>query len=289
MVYPKRILITGVTGTLGTTLTRLLLKDPDVDEIIGISRDEQKQRQIPTHPILKLRLADIRDPAAVARAIGSKPIDYIFHLAALKCVDTLEYHPYEAFQTNVIGTQNMVDIADQLDAKLTFTSTDKACYPVNAYGQSKALAEKIVLNAGHTVCRYGNVLGSRGSFLPSLILSLKTEGKAYLTHPDMTRFWMSAGQVAQFVKDAGRESKSGLKVPQGLQACDMPSFIKAVASFCGVEKYEIEEIGVRPGEKFHETLVTKEEGSLVTSEDRDRQFHFKSLQRFIIDVMKEDI
>jgi FlaA1/EpsC-like NDP-sugar epimerase len=183
----------------------------------------------------------------------------------------------------------MVDIATQYDSKLTLTSTDKACYPINAYGQSKALAEKIVLNAGHTVCRYGNVLGSRGSFLPSLILSLKTEGKAYLTHPDMTRFWMSAGQVATFVKDAGSQSEGGLKIPEGLQACSMPDFIKAVASFCGVEKYEVEEIGVRPGEKFHETLVTQEEGGLVTSGDKDRQFHFKSLQRFIIDVMKEDI
>jgi FlaA1/EpsC-like NDP-sugar epimerase len=289
MTHSKRVLITGVTGTLGTTLVRLLLQDENLDEIVGISRDEQKQRQIPTHPKLKLRLADIRDPASVQRALGSDPVDYIFHLAALKCVDTLEYHPYEAFQTNVVGTQNMVDIAEQYGAKLTFTSTDKACYPINAYGQSKALAEKIVLNAGHTVCRYGNVIGSRGSFLPSLILSLKTEGKAYLTHPNMTRFWMSAGQVALFVRDAGRESKGGLKVPEGLRACDMPTFIKAVASFCGVEKYEVEEIGVRPGEKFHETLVTAEEGGRVDSSDRERQFHFKSLQRFIIDIMKEDV
>jgi FlaA1/EpsC-like NDP-sugar epimerase len=204
-------------------------------------------------------------------------------------VDTLEFHPYEAFQTNVLGTQNMVDLAQQYGAKLTFTSTDKACYPINAYGQSKALAEKIVLNAGGTVCRYGNVLGSRGSFLPSLILSLKTEGKAYLTHPEMTRFWMSAGQVAQFVREAGQQSKGGLKVPEGLQACTMPDFIKATASFCGVERYEVEEIGVRPGEKFHETLITAEEGGRVDSCDRDRQFHFKSLQRFIIDVMKEDL
>jgi FlaA1/EpsC-like NDP-sugar epimerase len=285
----RRVLITGITGTLGTTLTRLLLQDDNLDEIVGVSRDEQKQRQMPTHPKLKLRLADVRDANSVARALGSEPVDYIFHLAALKCVDTLEFHPHEALQTNVIGTQNMLDIAQQYGAKLTFTSTDKACYPVNAYGQSKALAEKMVLNAGHTVCRYGNVLGSRGSFLPSLILSLKTEGKAYLTHPDMTRFWMSAGQVALFVRDAGRQSKGGLKVPDGLQACSMPDFIKAVASFTGVERYEVEEIGIRPGEKFHETLVTAEEGGLITSADRERQFHFKSLERFIVDVMKEDI
>jgi UDP-glucose 4-epimerase len=284
----RRVLLTGVTGTLGTTLSRMLLEDPMIDEVIGISRDEQKQRQMPTHPKMKLKIADVRDAAGMARVLGSKKIDYIFHLAALKCVDTLEFHPYEAYQTNVVGTQNVVDLAEAYESKIIFTSTDKACYPVNAYGQSKALAEKVVLNAGHTVVRYGNVLGSRGSFLPNLILSLKTEGKAYLTHPEMTRFWMSASQVAKFVRDAGAKStEAGLKVPQGIQASSLKNFIKAVASFCGVEKYEIEEIGMRPGEKLHETLLTREEGGMVTSEDRELQFDYKSLERFIVDVLKD--
>jgi len=285
----NRILITGITGTLGTTLTRLLLQDPNLGEIIGISRDEQKQRQMIQHPKLRLRLADVRDMGGLARVAGNEPIDYIFHLAALKCVDTLEFHPYEAYKTNICGTQNIVDLADAIGAKVVFTSTDKACHPINVYGQSKALAERIVLRAGHTVCRYGNVLGSRGSFLPSLILSLKTEGIARLTHPDMTRFWMSAGQVARFVRDAAKQTRPGLKVPTGIQACKITEFIKAVASFCGVEKYVTEDIGIRPGEKLHETLTIAEEGGLVTSNDKERQFHFRSLERFIIDVMKEDI
>ena len=281
-----KILITGVTGTLGSMLSRMLLEDVD-NEIVGISRDEQKQRQVPTHPRLKLRLADIRDGGSVARVVGSEKIDYIFHLAALKCVDTLEYHPYEAIQTNVLGTQNMVDIADSYQSRLVFTSTDKACYPVNAYGCSKALAEKIVLDAGHAVVRYGNVLGSRGSFLPNLILSLKTEGKAYITHKDMTRFWMSASGAAHFVRDVGLSHLDGVKVPEKIQASSISNFVKAVASFCGVEKYEIGEIGIRPGEKLSETLVTKEEGGMITSADKDVQFNYKSLERFIIDVLKD--
>lgn len=287
----NRILITGVTGTLGQELCRRFLADPACGEIIGISRDEQKQRQMPTHPKLKLRLADVRDFSAVARVINNQKLDYIFHLAALKCVDTLEFHPYESLQTNVIGTQNMCDIAETTGtSKLIFTSTDKACYPVNAYGQSKALAEKIVLNAGYTVVRYGNVLGSRGSFLPNLILSLKTEGKAYLTHPDMTRYWMSIEQVAAFVAVSATSSSEGgsIKVPDKIKASSVKNFIAAVAAFCGVEKYEIVEVGIRPGEKLHETLVTSEEGGLRTSADRDVQFHPETLKRFIIDVLKEE-
>ena len=285
-----RIVITGITGTLGTALSWVLCSDPAVTEVIGISRDEQKQRQMPVHPKLKLRLADIRDPAAVSRSLGHEKIDLIYHLAALKCVDTLEFNPYECYMTNVIGTQNMVDIADQFDCKMVFTSTDKACYPINAYGYSKALAEKIVLNPAshgkkHTVVRYGNVMGSRGSLLPNLIMSLKTEGKAYLTHNDMTRFWMSAGQVVKFVRDAGFSETTGLKIPDGIQSSSVREFIAATASYIGLDKYEVEEIGIRPGEKIHETLTTAEEGQLITSEDRDRRFDPKSLERFLIDSL----
>jgi FlaA1/EpsC-like NDP-sugar epimerase len=193
----EQVLVTGITGTLGAALSELLMSRGI--KVLGVSRDEQKQRQLPQNELLSLRLADVRDPGALQRVIGGKEISTVYHLAALKCVDTLEFHPYEALQTNVHGTQNVVDLADMIGANLVFTSTDKACYPINAYGASKALAEKIVLGAGHTVVRYGNVLGSRGSFLPNLILSLKTEGKAYLTDKNMTRFWMSVKQAADLV------------------------------------------------------------------------------------------
>jgi FlaA1/EpsC-like NDP-sugar epimerase len=283
----KRILITGITGTLGTALTRFLLRDPET-EIIGVSRDEQKQRQMPTHERLRLAIADVRDGHAVSRAIGNKDLHGIFHLAALKCVDTLEFNPEEAIKTNVGGTSNMLDIADQYGAKLVLTSTDKACYPVNAYGASKYLAERIVLQAGHTAVRYGNVIGSRGSFVPNLILSLKTEGKAYLTHPEMTRFWMSVDQVVQFVVKAMMNPDKPKKTitPPGIQASSLKEFIKAVAAFCAVENYEIEEIGIRPGEKLHEVLVTREEGGLITSADKDLQFDNQTLIRFIDEALR---
>ena len=281
------ILITGVTGTLGTELSRALAKEPNT-KILGISRDEQKQRQVPEHPRIRLRLADVRDPLSIYRAIGPRKVDKIYHLAALKCVDTLEHQPDEALATNVIGTQNILDIAQDLGAKVIFTSTDKACYPVNAYGQSKALAEKMVLNRGHIVARYGNVLGSRGSFLPNLILSLKSEGKAYITDPYMTRFWMSVDQVTNFVIKAGELEGSGIKIPDGIQSCKITDFVDAVATFLGVSRYETETIGIRPGEKLYETLRTSEEGDILTSSDKAHRFDKKSLVRFISDVMKGD-
>lgn len=281
----KHVMITGITGTLGTALRELLLSRGI--KVLGISRDEQKQRQIPVNELLTLRLADVRDPGAMQRVIGNNNIDTIFHLAALKCVDTLEFHPYEALQTNVHGTQNVVDLAGMLGADLVLTSTDKACYPVNAYGASKSLAEKIVIGAGHTVVRYGNVLGSRGSFLPNLILSLKTGGKARLTDKRMTRFWMSVGQAAHLV--LGSVGKPGLIIPNGIRACALPAFAEAVATFCGVERYEIEEIGARPGEKLHETLQASEEGEMIRSDAMGLQFGKGELLEFITNVMTGEL
>jgi UDP-N-acetylglucosamine 4,6-dehydratase len=278
----KRVLITGVTGTMGQELSRLLLKHGY--HVTGISRDEQKQQQLPVHENLDLRIADVRDGASVARV--AQRIDLVFHLAALKCVDVLEYHPYEAFQTNVIGTQNVIDIAEAQGANLVFTSTDKACYPVNNYGMTKALAERMVVNAGYTVARYGNVLGSRGSFLPSLILSLKTNSRIRITHHEMTRFWMSAPQVSSFLLECASGKPGGVKIPNGIRASSIIAFAGAVAKFCGIEKYRTEYIGIRPGEKLHETLQTAEEGGIISSKDTHRHFDQQTLNRFIIDVLK---
>jgi UDP-glucose 4-epimerase len=280
------MLITGITGTLGTELTHLLLNQGH--HVLGISRDEQKQRQVAPHKNLTLRLADVRDPQAVMRVIGNRRIDRIFHLAALKCVDTLEQHPDEAIATNVMGTQNMLDIAEQYSARMILTSTDKACYPINSYGASKSLAEKMTLQRGQIVCRYGNVIGSRGSFIPSLILSLKTEGKAWITDPEMTRFWMSVRQVADFVYDCSTREGGKIKIPGGLQAATTEELVSAVAAFCGVERYDVEITGIRPGEKKHECLRTAEEGELLTSDMQHVRFLPESLRKFIIDVLKGD-
>lgn len=282
-----KIMITGITGTLGTELRQRFLSEGH--EVLGISRDEQKQRQIPTHENLHLRLADVRSLQAVYRATVPFEPDRIFHLAALKCVDTLEFNPQEAIETNVKGTENMVYFANDTGADLIFTSTDKAAYPVNVYGMSKAMAERLVLQAGHTVVRYGNVMGSRGSFIPNLILSLKTEGKAYVTDRNMTRFWMSQRQAAAFVRKAADSTGRALFLPENIRAASLPAIVKAVASFCGVERYEIVDIGKRPGEKIHETLRTEEEGGLITSADKALQFDPKSLEQFVIGVMKGEI
>ena len=283
----QRILITGITGTLGTELRNRFLEEGH--EVLGISRDEQKQRQIPTHERLHLRLADVRDTRALYRAVGSFKPDRIFHLAALKCVDTLEFNVNEALRTNIEGTDNIVLLANDLGAKLTFTSTDKAAYPVNVYGMSKAIAERIVRDSGYSVVRYGNVIGSRGSFIPNLILSLKTEGKAYVTDKRMTRFWMSQSQAADFVCRADTGPGGKLYVPEQIRAASLPAIVKAVASFCGVERYEIEEIGVRPGEKMHECLRTHEEGGLIRSDNPELQFDSRSLEQFVIGVLKGDV
>jgi FlaA1/EpsC-like NDP-sugar epimerase len=285
-----KIMITGITGTLGTELRLRFLAQGH--EVLGISRDEQKQRQIPTHERLHLRLADVRNLQAVYRASVPFNPDRIFHLAALKCVDTLEFNPQEAIETNIKGSENMVYFANDTGAELIFTSTDKAAYPVNVYGMSKAIAERLVLGAGHTVVRYGNVMGSRGSFIPSLILSLKSEGKAYVTDKRMTRFWMSQRQAADFVCRADTRpggKTNALYVPDKIRAASLPAIVKAVASFCGVERYEIEEIGARPGEKMHECLRTEEEGGLIRSDDPELQFDPRSLEQFVIAVMKGDV
>ena len=253
------ILITGVTGTLGSALVKKILDESD-HNIIGISRDEQKQRLLPKHPRLKVRLADVRDMDSLYRKVPND-VELIFHLAALKCVDTIEDNPFESVKTNVLGTQNIVDLGVTFGARVCFTSTDKAAHPINAYGQCKALAEKLVLqNHNNVVVRYGNVLGSRGSILSPLIKSLPTEGKAYLTHEEMTRFWMPIDTVVGFVHQvAFCDIVWGLVTPKDIKAAYVVDLIQAVAKILRVYDYRTEIIGIRPGEKLHEVLLTEHE------------------------------
>lgn len=266
-----KILITGVTGSLGSALVKKILDETD-HIIIGISRDEQKQRLLPKHERLILRLADVRDMDSLYRVVPN--VDLILHLAALKCVDTIEENPFESVKTTVLGTQNIVDLANQLDARICFTSTDKAAYPINAYGQCKALAEKLVLegNIRNVVVRYGNVLGSRGSILTPLIKSLKEEGKAYVTHEEMTRFWMPMETVVGFVKVvAFTNIMTGLVTPVDIKAAYVLDLIQAVAKILRVYDYKTEIIGIRRGEKLHETLLaaheTENKKSITTADN----------------------
>ena len=281
-----RIAITGITGTLGTEIMHRLQAQDDPPLILGISRCEHKQQMIPHGSGLLLRLCDIRDGGRLTRLFSWFKPQIVLHLAALKSVPILEFQADEAIATNVSGTANVVDAAQSVGARVIFTSTDKACYPVNTYGLSKALAERIVTEAGHTVCRYGNVLGSNSSVLANFQYRLMTEKRVLITHEDMTRFWMLPSQVVDFVLSLCPEDRPGLHVPDEIQAARVTDLAKATASYLGIKEYKTDIIGIRPGEKLHETLKTSEEGQLVTSADRSVRFHYKSLEALVHERLK---
>lgn len=255
----KIILITGVTGTLGNALLRKIL-DETKHFVVGISRDEQKQRLLPKHNRAIYKLADVRDIDSISRAVWPHNIDVVFHLAALKCVDTLEENRLEAIKTNVWGTHNICDFF-RGQARVILASTDKACYPINTYGMTKALAEKIVTaEKGSAVVRYGNVIGSRGSLLPALIKSLKTERMAYLTDSAMTRFWIPIDIAKNFVFEVGMcPIMTGIITPKDIKSAYVSQLIEAVANILKIKNYDVEDISIRAGEKIDETLSTKYE------------------------------
>jgi UDP-N-acetylglucosamine 4,6-dehydratase len=251
---------------MGQALTELILDKIPNAYIVGISRDEQKQRLLPQHERLELRLADIRVRESLSRALPHPKFDCVFHLAALKCVDTLEHNVSEAIETNVIGTRNVVDFCNEVHSGLVMASTDKACYPVNAYGATKALAEKLVTSSGYKVCRYGNVLGSRGSFVPHIVKCLKEGTSIPITDPEMTRFWIKTSLVAEFLLDAASsEARGNILFPTEMFSAKVTSLVEVIANILGVDNYALKHVGLRPGEKIHETLQTTEEGRLISS------------------------
>lgn len=262
-----KALITGISGTLGGHVSRRLLQASAT--VIGYSRDEQKQMAILPHPNLTLYLGDVRDRDRLIEC--SRGVDVIFHFAALKCVDKLEENPEESVQTNIIGTQNVLH-AQRLNGikRVVLSSTDKACLPRNVYGFCKATAERLVLrNSNNVVCRYGNVLASRGSVVPKFMESLKSEGKAYVTDKKMTRFFILQEDAAEFVIRSAAEKTGGLKIPP-MKACTIPELVDAIATRLSIPKYTIQETGIRPGEKIHEHLRSGFEGVEMTSETAPR-------------------
>lgn len=263
-----RCLITGITGTLGQAVARILLEDPN-NEVLGVSRDEQKQRLLSPHPRLSLHLGDVRDADRIVEL--SRSVNVIFHFAALKCVDTLEDNVDECIKTNVLGTRNVIaaQFRNHID-RVVLSSTDKAAYPINTYGASKALAEKIVLqNKNNIVCRYGNVIASRGSVIPMFVKSLKSEKKVFITHPQMTRFFIRIEDAAKFVVDQSTEANGGLKIPE-MSSARIMDLAESVASLIGVSGYEMKITGMRPGEKIDECLRTRFEGTEVFSNTANR-------------------
>lgn len=248
----KKVFITGITGTLGQQVLKHLLVHPSI-QVTGYSRDEQKQRLIVPHKNLTLYLGDVRDKNRLVEA--TRGMDLIFHFAALKCVDTLEDNPDEAIKTNLDGTMNVLHSQRHNNIpRVVLASTDKACRPINTYGFTKALAEKLVLrNSNNVVVRYGNVLGSRGSVVPMFEKTILESGSVNITDTRMTRFFLTQDQAAQFVIQSSRGALGGLKI-FNMKSAKMTALADAMAKVLGKPKPKIKEIGSRPGEKIHEDL-----------------------------------
>ncbi len=270
----KTLLITGGTGSFGNAVLKKFLTT-DIGEIRIFSRDEKKQDDMrheyqAAYPEyankLKFYIGDIRDIASVRNAMHG--VDYIFHAAALKQVPSCEFFPMEAVRTNVIGTDNVLTAAIEAGVKVIIgLSTDKAAYPVNAMGTSKAMMEKVIVAKSRTVSpdktkicctRYGNVMCSRGSVIPLWIDQIKNGKPITVTEPKMTRFIMALEEAVDLVLFAFEHGVSGDILVQKAPACTIETLAQAVKELFG-SKDEIKVIGIRHGEKMYETLLTNEE------------------------------
>ena len=268
MFTNKILLITGGTGSFGNAVLNRFLST-DIGEIRIFSRDEKKQddmRKKYRNDKIKFYLGDVRDLASVKNAMFG--VDFVFHAAALKQVPSCEFFPMEAVKTNVIGTDNVLTAAIEHEVKKVIClSTDKAAYPVNAMGTSKAMMEKVFVAKSRTVnpektlicgTRYGNVMYSRGSVIPLFIEQIKTGQPLTITEPNMTRYIMSLEEAVELVLFAFENGKAGDIMVQKASACTIGNLAKALKELFGV-KNDIKIIGIRHGEKMYETLLTKEE------------------------------
>ncbi len=271
----KTLLITGGTGSFGNAVLNRFLKT-DIGEIRVFSRDEKKQDDM-RHEFqakmpevaekIKFYIGDVRDIASVKNAMHG--VDYIFHAAALKQVPSCEFFPIEAVKTNVLGTENVLTAAIEAGVKSVIClSTDKAAYPVNAMGTSKAMMEKVIVAKSRTVSpektkicctRYGNVMCSRGSVIPLWIDQIRNGNPITVTDENMTRFIMSLEEAVDLVLFAFEHGESGDILVQKAPACTIKTQAEAVCELFGGNKENIKVIGIRHGEKMYETLLTNEE------------------------------
>ncbi|MCD6579940.1 UDP-N-acetylglucosamine 4,6-dehydratase (inverting) [bacterium] len=298
MLNNKTILITGGTGSFGKNFTEYVLNNYNLKKVIIFSRDEFKQFKMAEkfpdgkYPI-RYFLGDIRDKARLYRAFEG--VDYVVHAAALKQVPALEYNPFEAVKTNILGAQNIVEAAlDRGVKKVIALSTDKAVNPVNLYGATKMTMEKIIIAANsyvgfkdiHFSCvRYGNVVGSRGSVIPFFMkFSQKGVKKLPVTDERMTRFWITLDESVKLVINALKNAKGGEVFVPKIPSMKITDLVKV---FQPDGEYEI--VGIRPGEKIHETLIHEDEGKnaydlgqyyvivnenkLITNNDNNYQKH----------------
>ncbi|PJZ45499.1 polysaccharide biosynthesis protein [Leptospira brenneri] len=269
MFNEKILLITGGTGSFGKAVLNRFLSS-DIKEIRIFSRDEKKQddlRKKYNNPKIKFFLGDVRDTSSLIGAFSG--VDYIFHAAALKQVPSCEFFPMEAFKTNVIGTENVLQVAYDLGVKkIICLSTDKAVYPINAMGISKAMMEKVMVAKARTlieskliVCgtRYGNVMASRGSVIPLFVDQIFAGKPISITDPNMTRFMMTLEDAVELVLYAFKKGSSGDIFVQKAPAATIEVLAKAILSLLNKDDHPIQVIGTRHGEKLYETLLSREE------------------------------
>ncbi|MDK2839888.1 MAG: UDP-N-acetylglucosamine 4,6-dehydratase/5-epimerase [Thermosipho sp. (in: thermotogales)] len=267
MFKDKVLLVTGGTGSFGNAVVRRFL-NTDIKEIRIFSRDEKKQddmRKYYKNPKLKFYIGDVRDYNSLIDAF--KGVDYVFHAAALKQVPACEFYPMEAVKTNVIGTENVLNAAINAGVKKVIClSTDKAVYPVNAMGITKALMEKVAIaksraDNGTTICitRYGNVMASRGSVIPLFISQIRNNQPMTVTDPNMTRFMMTLDEAVDLVLYAFKNGENGDIFVQKAPSATIGLLAETIRKLLKRPNHEIKIIGTRHGEKLYETLITREE------------------------------
>lgn len=276
----KVLLISGGTGSFGNAVLKRFL-DSDIAEIRVFSRDEKKQDDMRKHyssSKLKFYIGDVRDYQSVLNA--TRGVDYIFHAAALKQVPSCEFHPMEAVKTNILGTENILEAALQNEVKrVVCLSTDKAVYPINAMGISKAMMEKVMVAKSRNVdenrtvicgTRYGNVMASRGSVIPLFIEQIRTGKALTLTDPNMTRFMMTLADAVDLVLYAFEHGNNGDLFVQKAPGATVETLARSLCDMLGKPEHPIQVIGTRHGEKLYEVLLSREE--MACAEDMGDYF-----------------
>jgi len=270
----ESILVTGGTGSFGKKFVEIMLRDYHPQRLVVFSRDELKQHEMRTsgfdHPSMRYFIGDVRDVERLKRALAG--VTVVVHAAALKQVPACEYNPFEAIQTNIMGARNVIDAAiDQGVRRILALSTDKAVNPINLYGATKLCAEKVFVQANayagakdtrFSCARYGNVVGSHGSVIP-IFLEQRRRGKITVTDPRMTRFWLTLEQGVKFVIRCLEQMHGGEIFVPKIPSMRLLDLAETIAPGC-----QVETIGIRPGEKLHEVLVSEDE-SRQTLETED--------------------
>jgi len=285
MFKNKVLLISGGTGSFGSAVLKRFLTT-DIKEIRIFSRDELKQddmRKFYNNDKLKFYIGDVRDKNSIDDAM--RGVDYVFHAAALKQVPSCEFYPIQAVKTNVIGTENLLNSAIAAGVKKVIAlSTDKAVYPINAMGISKAMMERVIVAKGRNIkdtmiacTRYGNVMASRGSVIPLFIDQVRSGKPITITDPSMTRFMMSLDDAVDLVLFAFENGKSGDIFVQKAPAATVELLARTMRKILGVPDHEARTIGTRHGEKLYETLLTKEE--MVKAIDMEKYYRIPANTR----------